>query len=192
MNWLIGLGNPGMAYRRTRHNAGFMVVDAFADLCGGPVRTRRTRACNCLYLDCNGTEITAVKPLLFMNRSGVAISDLPIHLERDSLLVVHDDASMDFGRLRFRREGSAGGQKGMADILLALKTQAVPRLKIGIGKNENMPLEDYVLRPFTGAERKELPDLIDRAAEAVRAYFLEGIDVAMNQFNTKDSAPGER
>lgn len=184
MNWLIGLGNPGFAYRRTRHNVGFMVVDAFSNLCGGARNTKKTRGTARYDLDCDGVEIAAVKPLLFMNRSGTALSGLPIRQEKDRILVVYDDAAMAFGQLRFRKTGTAGGHKGMADILAALHTNDIHRLKVGIGKNEDMPLEDYVLRPFAGEEGKRLPEVIESAAEAVKVYFHEGIDVAMNRFNT--------
>lgn len=187
MKVIVGLGNPGMQYARTRHNIGFKVVDAFVRESCGDARQRKTPAYILIETSYNGTPIAILKPMLFMNRSGHAVAKAPFNFlgGNDSMLVVHDDISLDFGTLRFRPRGSSGGQKGMKNIIDVLGTEEIHRLKIGISQNRDMPLEDYVLLPFARDEARALPDVIEHAVEAIGFYLDNDIQSAMNRFNVK-------
>jgi peptidyl-tRNA hydrolase, PTH1 family len=187
MKVIVGLGNPGMRYARTRHNIGFRAVDAFVRDSCGPARIRKTPHYILAETSFNNENIAVLKPLLFMNRSGHAVSKAPFNFlgGNDSMLVVHDDVALEFGTLRFRPRGSAGGHKGLKNIIDVFGTEEVFRLKLGISQNRDMPLEDYVLMPFNREESRAMPDLIERAAEAIGFYLDNDIDAAMRKFNTK-------
>ena len=182
---IAGLGNPGAEYAKTRHNVGFMAVDAFLKEHCGRATQKKTRAYTIIKSEFNGGEIAVVKPMMYMNLSGEALSRAPFNFRGgvDELLVVFDDASLGFGRLRFRPKGSAGGQKGMKNIIDTLGTDEINRLRIGIGRNEDMPLEDYVLRPFGRGEIARLNDVLTDAADAIKYFAERGIDEAMCRFN---------
>ena len=188
MHIIVGLGNPGMKYARTRHNIGFKIAEAFARRGDGAVRIRKTDAYHVLEMEFNGAPVAIIKPMLYMNRSGHALDKAPYNLrgENDVPLVIFDDVSLEFGMLRFRAKGSAGGHKGMKDIIDVLGTNEIHRLRVGVDRNEDMPLEDYVLRPFRRSQEKVLPDLLEDAADAVEFYIENGIEAAMNKFNTKN------
>ena len=183
---IVGLGNPGAKYRKTRHNIGFRIVDTFVDrLCAKP-RVQTSPAFHMVKTEYNGTPIAVIKPQLYMNRSGHALDKVPLNFRGgDELFVVYDDAALDFGVLRLRAHGSAGGQKGMKNIIDVFQTDAIHRLRVGIGKNTGMPLEDYVLRPFDKDQADRLPELADRAVDAIAAYLDHGMEQAMQQFNRK-------
>lgn len=189
--FIIGLGNPGYEYKSTRHNAGFMVVDRFAARLGRAAAHRKSRSRDERDFRFEGGGVTVIKPLLYMNRSGDALLSMRDELlsPRNRLLVVVDDASLPFGTLRFRPKGSAGGQKGMKSIQKMLGVEEIHRLRFGIGANQDMPLEDYVLMAFASAERRVLPDALERAVDAVEVWLRDGIEQAMNEFNRKQKEP---
>jgi PTH1 family peptidyl-tRNA hydrolase len=184
---VVGLGNPGPRYRRTRHNVGFRVIDAVAARAGaGPAESRF--AGRYAEVSVAGERVGLLAPATFMNRSGeaiaLALAALPIADPGADLLVVFDDADLPLGRLRLRAHGSSGGHNGLADVLERLATEAVPRLRFGIGR----PLEprdtvDFVLEPFAPAEEVLLAEALPRAADAVACFVAEGSAVAMNRFN---------
>lgn len=186
---VVGLGNPGPEYADTRHNVGFRVVELLARRAGGAfvvdpgLRGRVARA------RIAGRDCALLEPATFMNRSGesvgAALERWPgLAPERD-LLVVLDDLDLPPGRLRLRPAGGAGGHRGLADIVRALATQAVPRLRFGIGHpGAAAQVVDWVLEPFTALEEAEvLPAALERAADAVECVASEGLTVAMGRFN---------
>jgi len=186
VKFIVGLGNPGRKYEMTRHNIGFLVLDELAarnDLSFRrslrfPARIAKGRI---------GLEsVRLIKPQTFMNRSGQAV--WPILRKEGGrvgdLLVVFDDAALDWGQLRVRAQGSAGGHNGVQSVLNALGDGAFGRIRVGIGlKPDKLSLSDYVLGPFSTAERRELDDVIRRAADAVEGVCSDGVERAMNAFN---------
>ena len=183
MDLVVGLGNPGSRYAQTRHNAGFMVVDRLAG--GGRWSARAEEQCELARCELAGREVLLVKPQTFMNRSGVALAALRARLEfaAGDLLILLDDFLLDFGRLRFRRRGSDGGHNGLASVLEKMGTRDIPRLRLGIGSPA--PGEDpidHVLSRFGADEPVE--ELVDRGCQAIVAYLEEGIEPAMNRFNS--------
>jgi PTH1 family peptidyl-tRNA hydrolase len=178
--WLVaGLGNPGARYTRTRHNIGWLALDALAS---EPFREEKRFDGEVSRTD--GAWL--IKPTTFMNLSGVAVRALAdfYKIPHDRVLVVLDDAALPFGRLRIRPSGSAGSHNGLESILVHFATEDVPRLRIGIGSAPApMELHDYVLAPFASDEEAALPQVLDRAAEAIRVILKNGLAAAMNEFN---------
>ncbi len=185
MKIVVGLGNPGFSYRRTRHNLGFMVLSALARRRG--LRFRRGRHRSSQAEGTIGKEkVLLVRPLTFMNLSGETVAAV---VERrrcalDDLLVVCDDVSLDLGRLRLRRAGSAGGHKGLQSIIHRLHSEAFPRLRLGIGAPpEGVDMMSYVLSVFRRGEWPAVHEVVDRAVQAVETWVYHGVDEAMNRFN---------
>jgi PTH1 family peptidyl-tRNA hydrolase len=192
---IVGLGNPGPRYERTRHNAGFRVLDAVAARArAGPAEPRF--AGRFAEGTLAGEHVGLLAPETWMNRSGEAVARalaaLPIADPAADLLVVFDDADLPLGRLRLRARGSSGGHNGLADVLERLATEAVPRLRFGIGRPaEPRDTVDFVLEPFAAAEEALLKQALPRAADAVACFAAEGIASAMNRFNGPwPEAPG--
>lgn len=178
------LGNIGPEYEGTRHNAGFMVADRLADDAGVSFRSGRygdmatVRIKNC--------ELLVLKPSTFMNLSGVAVRYWMNHekLPLDRLLVVVDDLALPFGTLRLRKSGSDAGHNGLKNIAEQLGTQNYARLRFGVGNDFPKGGQiDFVLGKFPPEERKKMPEVLKRTAEAVSTYCLAGPDIAMNRFN---------
>ena len=201
MKLIVGLGNPGAEYARTRHNAGFMAIDRLAEShAAGQIPKSKFHA---MVVDAAiaGEKCVLMKPTTYMNRSGQAVAEAvrfykvsPV----EDLLVLVDETALDVGVIRLRAEGSAGGHNGLANIQQHLGSEVYPRLRIGIGPRPTMvSLHDFVLGRFTELEAIPLRNAIERAADATRAFIAEGIGPAMNAFNTKQAAgsewaPGER
>ncbi len=185
MNIIVGLGNPGDEYRRTRHNVGFRVVKALSERCGIAVRKRRDKS-----LVGQGAiedrEVVLARPQTFMNNSGRAAAALLESFEADvsDLLVVCDDFNLDLGALRIRRQGSHGGQKGLESIISSLGTSDFARLRIGIGPPKGDPVE-FVLSEFRKNEEPAIEEAVSKAAEACAVWVRDGIDACMNAFNQK-------
>ncbi len=178
---IFGLGNPGPRYALTRHNIGFMVVDALAARLGFRFRLYGDR--EVARRQFSGDELVLVKPLLFMNQSGVVVKK---QLERkpDKPLVVCDDMALPFGRLRLRPAGSDGGHNGLGSIISHLGRSDFPRLRIGIDAPElSSEGIDYVLERFPKEQEELLPEVLERAADACIAVATQGLDRAMNRFN---------
>lgn len=160
---IVGLGNPGNEYDRTRHNLGFIVVDAIASHLELNWKHRSDLNASVIETVSNGKKIILAKPDTFMNNSGVSVAKIihAFHLSASDLVVVHDDVSLPFGTIRIRKDGASGGHNGLKSIFSALGSQQVARLKIGVNPPPPMvPLEKYVLGHFSGEELKKLPDLI--------------------------------
>jgi len=186
--WLVvGLGNPGDMYVGTRHNIGFMVVDALAESFSLPFKGR-TR--NFIYARgfVKEQDILLIKPLTFMNRSGIAVAEaVRRHEDIDNILVIHDDIDLDTGTIKIRKAGSSGGHKGVASIIDALGAGDFVRIKIGIGRSGRIPVEEYVLRNFTKRERPMIEESVVKAAEAVSIIMNKGVSYAQNIFHREKS-----
>jgi len=185
---IVGLGNPGADYERTRHNLGFMLVDLLARETGASVKRKDCRAL-VGRAELEGERVDLVKPQTYMNLSGEAIAcllgkqDSPVVAARD-LIVISDDLALPFGAIRLRRSGSAGGHNGLKSIIAALRTNEFMRLRVGIQPEH--PLGDtksFVLDEFSRVERAGLDEILERSAQALRAVIRDGIDKAMALYN---------
>ena len=186
MKIIVGLGNPGFSYRRTRHNLGFMVARALAERRG--FRFRRGKFRSSYAEGTMGKEqVALVRPMTFMNESGIAVAGSARHYDSaaEDILVVCDDVDLDLGRLRLRRAGSAGGHRGLRSIINRLGTEKFPRLRLGIGRpSPDMDVMSYVLGVFRRGEWPVVHEMIDRAMQAIETWVYYGVDEAMNRFNS--------
>ena len=186
-DWLIvGLGNPGEKYERTRHNVGFLVVDALAERLGVPVQKLKHRALtNTVRLA--GQKALLMKPVTYMNLSGEAVGDAArfYKLPPERVLVISDDTALPLGKLRLRKGGSAGGHNGLKSIIQHLGTDQFPRLRLGVGEKPrpDYDMADWVLGRLQGEDWKAMEAAVDRAADAVEHVLAHGVDAAMNRFN---------
>ncbi len=185
MKLVVGLGNPGRKYEETRHNVGFRVLETLADRFHalGP---RSKFNADYWEVQVGGERLLLLRPLTFMNRSGGSV--LPARdfykIENEGILVVCDDMSLPLGRLRFRAKGSAGGQKGLHDVIQRLGTQEIPRLRVGIdAPPENWDAADFVLSKFRPNELATIETAIQVAADAVETWSKAGIEACMNRYN---------
>jgi PTH1 family peptidyl-tRNA hydrolase len=195
---IVGLGNPGREYDRTRHNVGFLAADALAARWGMSFARHRSRA-DVAEGVVDGVRVTLLKPQTFMNSSGDAVRPIMrlANLAPADVLVIYDEMDLPMGRLRLRDQGSAGGHRGMESIISQLGTNVVPRLRIGIGRPalETDPI-DHVLATFTPTELAQLRAALDRVAEGVETFLRDGTTAAMNLINsapkstTAATAPG--
>ncbi len=182
---LVGLGNPGPSYARTRHNLGWMVVEALAEDQG--LSFKEVPALKSLVAE--GPQVRLLKPLTYMNLSGVAVA---LALERwaiplEHLLVIHDDLDLPLGRLKFAPKGGAGGHRGVLSIIGALGTQEFPRLKLGIGRPPaGISVPDYVLSEFEPSEWPVAEKVIETAVEALEVLLSKGLEKAMSLYNRRD------
>ncbi len=186
-DWLlVGLGNPGDHYAKTRHNVGFRAIDALAKRLGVKVDRAKFRG---LYGQAvfKGQKLILLKPQTFMNNSGLSVMDAArfYKLPPERVIVIFDDISLDVGRLRVRADGSAGGHNGIKSIIGGLNSQAFPRVKIGVGAkpHPDYELADWVLSNFSASEETMLAPAIERAAEAALAVLTDGVPAAANRFN---------
>jgi PTH1 family peptidyl-tRNA hydrolase len=192
MKLIVGLGNPDLQYRGTRHNVGFEVVESLAERLGATGRWRRDFSSELLEVADGQQRLLLVKPQTYMNRSGLAVAGLVnfFQVPLADLLVVCDDLNLPLGQLRLRAQGSHGGHKGLLDIQRQLGTTTYPRLRIGIGSPPaGQDAADYVLQKFRQEERPIIQEAIDRATEAVMVWVREGIEAAMNRFNVRQAHP---
>jgi PTH1 family peptidyl-tRNA hydrolase len=181
---IVGLGNPGAQYARSRHNVGFMVLDRFAELQG--IRFNQKRAKSLVARgQFDEVEIVLAKPRTYMNRSGAAVHGLlaSYRVKPPGLLVVYDDFDLPLGTLRLRERGSAGTHNGMRSIVETLGTQNFPRLRIGIGPPQSASARDYVLDEFDAESWKAFEPIRDRAVQAVETFLRDGVTATMNRFN---------
>ena len=183
---LFGLGNPGSRYRKTRHNAGWQTLDLLAEQHGTSFKRTRLLHGEVADIRVGGTRVRLVEPHSFMNLCGPVYRRALQVFEADPVdaLVVVDDFALPFGRLRLRAEGRPGGHNGLKSIQEALGGPAYPRLRLGIGPvPEGQDPADYVLRRYDAAQRRDLPDLLERAAAACLDWVREGLHEAMNRHN---------
>lgn len=193
MKLLVGLGNPGKKYEGTRHNVGFDLASELAVRHGAP-RPRTKFEAELSEITVGPERALLVRPQTFMNLSGRSVRQALdfYQLGPSDVLVVCDDINLRLGKLRIRKSGSAGGQKGLANILQHLGTEAVPRLRIGVDlPPEHRDAADYVLDRFSKAEASVIRDAISRAADAAETWLRDGLDAAMNRFNAGEKPDSE-
>lgn len=186
--WLIvGLGNPGIQYEGTRHNAGFMAADKLAELYNADFNKNRH---NAVYGECKigQSRVLIAKPQTFMNLSGRAVTELCsfYKIPYDKVIIMFDDISLDVGKIRIRRKGSHGGHNGMRDITELAGTEDIKRIKIGVGKkpHPDYDLKDWVLGKIPDDQKAELNTALDNAAKAAAETVINGIDSAMNKYSS--------
>lgn len=185
MKVVVGLGNPGAKYRNTRHNIGFSVLAELANRHGGGKPKTRFEA-EIVDVTIGSEKTWLVAPQTYMNLSGRAAGQIVGYydLSPEDLLVVCDDLNLETGRLRMRPTGSAGGQKGLLDIIRHVGVESVPRLRIGIGRPPGqMNSADYVLRRFNSSETDEMQHAVMLAADGVEKWVTSGLEAAMNSVN---------
>jgi PTH1 family peptidyl-tRNA hydrolase len=182
---IAGLGNPGRQYERTRHNIGFMAVDALARKHGLTFDKMMSKGMVALG-EIARVKVALVKPQTFMNVSGQCVGPVLKFYKStaEDLLVLYDELDLPSGQLRMRKGGSAGGHNGMKSIIQTIGTQEFPRLRLGIGRPPGrMDPAAYVLQNFDAGEQADVTELIDRSVAAVELWLTSGIDMAMNRAN---------
>ena len=186
---IAGLGNPGSTYRRTRHNAGFMVLDRLAERFSIPFDRSKFNAVFGRG-SINGVEVVLAKPQAFMNRSGPPIRNLAnfFKILCKDIVVVHDDIDLTFGRIKIKMKGGHGGHKGIISLIDAFGSGEFARIRVGVGRSAARSVTDHVLGRFNSEEEQTLDRLIARAQEAVVSYLVDGITECMNQFNRQSDS----
>lgn len=194
MHLVVGLGNPGKRYERTRHNVGFLVADRLAVRSGASFDQRQFKA-EVAKAQLGGRPAVLAKPQTFMNLSGDAVASLAGYYKTppDEMVVVYDEVDLPFGTIRVKSGGGAGGHNGIKDVLRVTKGGDFVRVRFGVSRPpEGWDTADYVLSGFTPGETEQLDELVDRAADAVEAVIRDGHVVAMNQFNVRGGGPGDK
>lgn len=183
---VVGLGNPGPEYERTRHNVGFLVADVLAERVGGRFSVHKKSGADLLTARLDGRQVLIAKPRSFMNLSGRPVAALArfFSVPATEVIVVHDELDLPFGAIRLKRGGGEGGHNGLRSVSQALTTKDYLRTRIGIGRPPGrQDPADYVLKPFSAAERKEVPVLVEQAADAVELLLRVGLETAQNQLH---------
>lgn len=184
---IVGLGNPGIQYERTRHNAGFMAIDRLAEDLGVKIDRYKYKSLMC-DITVNGHRCLLQKPQTFMNNSGEAVSAAAsfYKIPSQNIIVISDDVSLDVGRTRIRRKGSDGGQKGLRSIISHLDSEDFPRVKIGVGAkpHPDYDMGDWVLSTFSKEDMKLISNALDKAVGAVKLLVDGKTDEAMNRYNS--------
>ena len=199
---VVGLGNPGIEYQFTPHNAGFLAIDRIAERCGAVVSNRRGRALTGTAR-LAGKQILLAKPETYMNLSGVAVAALLGELEEDveegnasgpRLIVLYDDVDFSLGTIRVKERGSSAGHNGVKSVSSSLGTEEWTRIRIGIAPEEEQAAEaarrqrkEYVLKQLRNSELKLLDEGLEKAADAVEMILRDGVSAAMNKFNQRES-----
>jgi PTH1 family peptidyl-tRNA hydrolase len=189
---VVGLGNPGPEYARTRHNVGFAVVERLAAEAGACLSVNRFEA-DAAAAAVSGAPVLLLKPRTFMNRSGLAVSAwlVELRLPASGLIVVHDDLDLPLGRLRVVGSAGSGGHRGVASIQEVLGTQDFPRVRVGIGRPaEGEDAVERVLEEFASEEIPVVAEMIERAAAAVGTLISSGLAAAMDRYNARAPASG--
>ncbi len=185
MKLIVGLGNPGNEYKNTRHNMGFSVLEYMEEhKLKEPISKVGYKG---LYLKTNylGEQVMFLKPQTYMNLSGESVLEVVnfFKIDIDDILVVYDDLDLEPGRIRVRRNGSSGGQKGIKSIIDLLKTQEIKRIRVGIGKRKEIDIVDYVLgRPST-EDQEKINEAIKKASDAIDDFIVNGFEHCNNHFN---------
>lgn len=187
LDWIVVfLGNPGDKYENTRHNVGFMTADALGEKLNKPIQRLKFKALTNV-VEYGGCRVLLMKPTTYMNLSGEAVREACMFykLPPERVLVVSDDVSLPVGKIRLRRNGTAGGHNGLRSIIGQLHSNQFPRLKIGVGAkpHPDYDMADWVLGRFSKEDRKAIDAAIDRALDAMECLFTQGIDKAMSRYN---------
>ncbi len=186
MKLIVGLGNPGKEYSKTRHNIGFMVIDHFAKTMGYTISKEKF---NGLYeiISYNDEKIILLKPLSYMNLSGEVVSKFVSYynINIDDILVISDDLNLDFLRVRLRPDGSSGGHNGLKNIALCLNSSDYKRLRIGIGSNNDVLTKDYVLGNFSSLEIEKIDNFLDFSDKILTDFICINFSSLMNLYNKR-------
>ncbi len=186
MKLIVGLGNPGEEYKNTRHNIGWIFVDALASDLGVTVDKKKF---NGLYTEVfiNGEKVILLKPLSYMNLSGEVVSKYLSYfkIKIEDMLIVNDDLDMEFGKIRLRENGSSGGHNGLKNIAQNIKTEEFKRLKFGISNNKNIDTKDYVLGSFSKEEKEILEEKKETMISILKDFVSLDFDRLMNKYNKK-------
>ena len=185
MKLIVGLGNPGPEYLKTRHNAGFMAIERLANRHGMSNAKMKFHA-GVLEGFIHSKKVMLMQPTTFMNRSGLSVGEAAsfYKFSPDDILVLVDDIALDVGQIRLRASGSAGGHNGLKDIERVLTTRDYPRLRIGVGpKPSRVPQVDFVLGRFSEDQLAELDPTLDRTCDCIERWLTDGIEKAMTRYN---------
>lgn len=183
---VVGLGNPGTEYERTRHNVGFLVADVLAQRVGGRFTVHKKSGADLLEARLDGRKVLLAKPRSYMNLSGRPVAALAkfFSVPATDVIVVHDELDLPFGDIRLKRGGGEGGHNGLRSISQALTTKDYLRVRFGIGRPPGrQDPADYVLKPFSAPERKEVPVIVEQTADAVELLLRVGLEPAQNQLH---------
>ncbi len=189
MKIIVGLGNPGKDYQKTRHNLGFQVVDLLAERMSGPGKRSRFRA-ELIEGQLANTKVVLAKPQMYMNLSGIPVREIVnwYKIDLDDLLIVYDDMDIPLGQLRMREEGTAGGHNGMRSIITELGTNAFPRLRVGIGRGGGASVA-HVLSRFSEDEMPLVNQMVMDAVSASERWIQYGSIATMNEINQVKPVP---
>lgn len=183
---VVGLGNPGLQYEKTRHNVGFMSADLLMKKAGGEF-TKHKMDAHFGECEIGKKRILVMKPQTFMNNSGTAVSAVSkfYKIPADKIIIISDDISLDVGKIRIRRKGSHGGHNGLKDIFQLLGTDSIMRVKIGVGAkpHPDYDLADWVLGKFPKEDEENLSTALDNSVKAIEEIIKRGIDSAMNKYS---------
>lgn len=187
MKLIVGLGNPGVRYERTRHNAGFMVLDRLAEMAGNPVFKDKFEG-KYAKLKIKGEDVILLRPETFMNNSGFSVRACMdfFKISPDDLLVIYDDLDSPVGSIRLKSKGSAGGHNGMKSVISAALTSDFDRIRVGIGRDPQIRIIDYVLTKFRPEEQDDLEKAVDRAAKAAWYAVDHSFSQTMNRYNVRE------
>jgi peptidyl-tRNA hydrolase, PTH1 family len=183
---VVGLGNPGSEYERTRHNVGFMVADVLAERVGGRFTVHKKSGADLVEARLDGRKVLLAKPRSYMNVSGRPVAALAkfFSVPPTEVIVVHDELDLPFGTIRLKRGGGEGGHNGLRSLSSALTTKDYLRVRFGIGRPPGrQDPADFVLKPFATVERKDLPVFVEQAADAVELLLRAGLEPAQNQLH---------
>lgn len=184
MKMIVGLGNPGREYEKTRHNVGFMVMDRIADVFNVSIDMKKFNG-EYVKFKYQGEDVILLKPMTYMNNSGESVIQIMNYFKIDvsDFLVIYDDMDMPVGKLRLRESGSAGGHNGVKSIIAHVGTQNFKRIRIGIDKHPRIKVVDYVLGRFNKDEQPLIDEGIENAVKAVQVFLEKDFVAAMNGFN---------
>lgn len=183
---VVGLGNPGPGYERTRHNVGFLVADTLAERVGDRFTVHKKSGADLLTARLDGRRVLIAKPRSYMNLSGRPVAALAkfFSVPLGEVIVIHDELDLPFGTVRLKRGGGEGGHNGLRSVSSALATKDYLRTRIGIGRPPGrQDPADFVLKPFSAAERKEVPVIVEQAADAVELLLRVGLEAAQNRLH---------
>lgn len=185
MKLIVGLGNPGVKYEFTRHNAGFLMLDFYAKEKGFEINKLKNKALISEQF-INGEKVIFAKPQTFMNLSGDSVLLLAEYygIDNEDIFVIYDDISLPLGKIRIRKKGSAGGHNGIKDLILKLDGDNFPRLKIGVSGNGDKDLIDYVLGAFPKSDLEVLNKVAKKTVEIIDSFLKDGVEHCMNKYNS--------
>jgi PTH1 family peptidyl-tRNA hydrolase len=186
MKLIVGLGNPGKQYAKTRHNVGFMVIDSLLNKLGNPKLKEKF---NGLFYECDisGDKVILLKPQSYINLSGEVINRFVnyYNIKVDDIIIINDDMDLDLGRYKLKPSGSSAGHNGLKSVEQNLKTDEYKRLKIGISNDKTIDAKDYVLGKFRKEELDTINEVIEKSAEIIREYVNTSFEDLMNKYNRK-------